>query len=64
MELQSTWLFQEFMVALERQVQAACEGSCALPSPPLPAMSFFSVTKNRKVRSIATLPLAGAVCFG
>ncbi|CAL8462813.1 g2346 [Coccomyxa elongata] len=47
-ELQSTWLLLDFMMALERQIQAACEGSCSLPLPPPPALSFFTVAKNRK----------------
>lgn len=48
-ELQSSWLFLDFMMALERQIQAACSGSCALPLPSPPALCFFTVAKNRKV---------------
>ncbi|BDA50909.1 probable serine/threonine-protein kinase SMG1 at C-terminar half [Coccomyxa sp. Obi] len=54
-QLQSTWLFLDFMMALERQIQAACEGSCSLPLPPPSALSFFTVAKNRKAKLAAAV---------
>ncbi|KAK9805272.1 hypothetical protein WJX72_010214 [[Myrmecia] bisecta] len=47
LSLEPTWLFQEFMLALEKNIFNAFEGSCLRPAPPSAATAFFA--GNRKV---------------
>ncbi len=52
----SAWLLLDFLVALERRVQAACHGSAALPAPPPDAQAFFLAPRNMKVILPVSLP--------
>ena len=50
-DMVSTWWLLDFMVALERNIQAACHGSCALPPAPFGTQAFFLSARNQKVLS-------------